>query len=313
MCSCQKCANLSLLHYFSVKKLTKKFVGIFESYIFAVPNDESKYLDSMKKFFLFTLSLIPLFAGARNLNQSVEPDSVPQVYEYNIVIDTIETMIIRPDDAQIEYLYQEQTKEEAQHLAKTQPKEEPKKKKKSSVTITNNRRGYSQVFLVDTQHGSGRGYEVRLSGGLSKGIGEFVDTNANLKVAGVYNRNFNWGFGIESGFYYSATPYGTSFVPVLGLVDYYFDSLNGFVPYFEFYGGSLIGVKQDIIRKGDNKLPNCGLIGGKVGIGYTFKGKVTLRVAVDYFHLMENSSKNYGNTSVSCLGPSGSICYVINK
>lgn len=255
---------------------------------------------------------MPFFAEARNLNQSVEvePDSIPQVYEYNIVIDTIETMIIRPDDAQIEYLYQEQLKEEAQHQANTQPKE-TKKKKKGSVTITE--RGYSSVYLVDTQHGTGRGYEIRLSGALHRGIGEFVDTNADIKVSGVYNHNFNWGIGLESGLYYSATPYGTSFVPAIGLVDYYFDSLNGFVPFFEFYGGTLFGVKQDIVKKKDNNYPNCGIIGGKLGVAYTFKGKVSIRLAVDYFHLMKNSSKNYGNTSVSCLGPSGSICYIINK
>lgn len=268
----------------------------------------------MKKYFLTSLALLPIFMQAQSIDSKneVNPDSVPQVYEYNIVIDTIETMIVRPDDAQIEYLYQEQTREEAEHLAKTQPKDD-KKKKKGSVTITD--RGYSSVYLVDTQHGTGRGYEIRLSGGIYKGIGEFVDTNAGAQIAGVYNLNFNWGIGLETGYYYSATPFGVDFVPAIGLVDYYFDNLNGFVPYLELYGGYMIGVRQGLFKidpdtkKKDLSHPNCGMIGGKIGVSYTFKGKIALSVAVDYYHTMENSHKLYGNTSVSCLGPSGSICY----
>lgn len=243
----------------------------------------------MKHFILSVLALMPVFVEARNLNQSseVEPDSLPQVYDYNIKIDTIETMIIRPGEAPNEMLY----------------KETPVEK----VVIT--KKGYSSVYLVDSQQGTGRGFELRLTGGLYKGIGEFVDTNASMVVEGVFNVNHDWGFGVETGLVYSATRYGVNFIPVVGLVDFYLDPMGGFVPFCEFYGGALIGIGHSAVIDKDKSNPNCGIIGGKLGCAYNFKCNISLRAAVDYFHTMDNGHKTYGDTSVSCLGPSGSICY----
>lgn len=148
-------------------------------------------------------------------------------------------------------------------------------------------------------------YEIRFDGSLSKGIGGMKDTNGNYHISALYHYSPEIAFGAGTGLYYSVGPYATHGVPLLAMVDYNLKSYLGFTPYFEAYGGYMIGFRN---ASHHGTIPSFGIFGAKAGISYNIYKSFHIRLGVNFFNTT-NCHKVSEDTAESCIGPFGSIGY----
>lgn len=234
----------------------------------------------MRKFITMIFAIIPTISIAQGVERMTQMRAPSTLQEDSY------KMVIRPDD--------EIEEEEDFYYYPGDNSVDVKKKKVKT--------GESTPMNLD--------FEVRLTAGLSKDA-KSKDANANLQIEGICNLNQYFSAGIGTGYYHSVGPYATRYIPLIAIGDINSREFNGFSAFLEGYVGTLIGIKNGTIKGGDDKAPNCRILGFKIGMAYNVWQNIWLRASLNYFNLGDNKSQTYGNTAENCLGLTGSLCIKI--
>ena len=161
-------------------------------------------------------------------------------------------------------------------------------------------------------------WELSLTASLSRGRCDspFVnagksstDNHAGLEVNLSYRWTDLWSTGLTTGYMHSVGPFATRYLPWIITTQRRFQEIHHFTPYVEGYIGLLFGISQGRELQNDTNYPNTWKMGLRAGASYPLGKGFSLRGALQFFLITDNSNATYGHTKEWGFGLCGSITY----